>query len=60
MPQDLVADEKITWLDGQEVCVPMTVGGGGVLGIGLVTQADSASLQRGYGEFAAEAATVFS
>ena len=28
MPLDLVADEKITWLAGEEVVVPTTVGGG--------------------------------
>jgi hypothetical protein len=28
MPQDVVADEKITWLAGAEVVVPTTVGRG--------------------------------
>lgn len=59
MPTHLVADEKITWLDRAEVYVPTTVGGGCVLGISLVDNADSATLQQGYGEFAAEAAQVF-
>lgn len=59
MPEDLVADEKITWLAGAEVCVPMTVGGPCVLGVSLVKQADSASLKHGYGEFAAEAQAIF-
>jgi hypothetical protein len=59
MPQDLVADEKITWLAGREVVVPTTVGGGCVLGISLSEQSDSPSLQAAYGEFLSEAHAVF-
>jgi hypothetical protein len=59
LPQDVVADEKITWLAGEEVVVPTTVGGGCVLGISVAAQATSASLQAAYGEFKAEATAVF-
>jgi hypothetical protein len=59
MPQDLVADEKLTWLAGTEVVVPTTVGGGCVLGVSLTEQPDSASLQAAYGEFVTEARAVF-
>jgi hypothetical protein len=59
MPQDVVADEKITWLAGNEVVVPTTVGGGCVLGISLSEQSDSPSLQATYGEFVSEAHAVF-
>jgi hypothetical protein len=59
MPQDLVADEKITWLAGAEVVVPTTVGGGCVLGISVAAEADSESLKAAYGEFAVEAKEVF-
>ena len=59
MPQDLVADEKITWLAGTEVVVPTTVGGGCVLGISLTEQTASASLQAAYGEFVTEARAIF-
>ena len=59
MPQDLVADEKITWMAGDEVVVPTTVGGGCVLGISVATQATSAELQKTYGEFKAEATAIF-
>lgn len=59
MPQDLVADEKITWLAGTEVVVPTTVGGGCVLGISLTKQPDSESLKDAYGEFVTEASVVF-
>lgn len=58
MPDHLVADEKITWLDKAEVCVPTTVGGGCVLGISLAENADGTALQQAYGEFAQEAAQV--
>jgi hypothetical protein len=59
MPPDVVADEKITWLAGEEVVVPTTVGGGCVLGISVAEQATSARLQEAYGEFKAEATAVF-
>ena len=59
MPQDLVADEKITWLAGAEVVVPTTVGGGCVLGVTVAEQATSAALQTAYGEFKTEVTTVF-
>ena len=59
MPLDLVADEKITWLAGEEVVVPTTVGGGCVLGISVAAQATSAGLQDAYGEFKTEATAVF-
>src|SRR4029077_9964192 len=45
MPQDLVPDEKITWLAGTEVVVPTTVGGGCVLGITVAEQATILALQ---------------
>ena len=59
MPQDVVADEKITWVGGKEVVVPTTVGGGCVLGISVAPQETSESLQAAYGEFKTEATPVF-
>lgn len=59
MPEHLIADEKITWLDKQEVCVPTTVGGGCILGISVAENEDSAALQKAYGEFAEEADQTF-
>lgn len=59
MPQDLVADEKITGLAGKEVVVPTTVGGGCVLGSSIAAQATSVRLQEAYGELKAEATAVF-
>jgi len=52
VPTDLVADEKVTWVAGQEVDVPTTVGGGCCLGVSVVAAADTAALETGYGEFA--------
>jgi hypothetical protein len=59
MPQDVVADEKITWLAGEEVVVPTTVGGGCVLGINVAQEATSAGLEDAYREFVTEAQAVF-
>ena len=59
MPQDVVADEKITWRAGAEVVVPTTAGGGCVLGISVAEAADTDKLAAAYGEFAAEAQAVF-
>ena len=59
MPEDLVADEKITWVKGQEVAVPTTVAEGCFLGVSVVVKDDSEGLEAGYGEFADEAREVF-
>jgi len=55
VPTDLVADEKVTWVAGQEVYVPITVGGGCFLGVSVVAAADTAALATGYSECAREA-----
>ncbi len=55
VPTDLVADEKVTWVAGQEVYVPTTVGGGCFLGVSVVAAVDTPTLEAGYGEFAREA-----
>lgn len=59
MPRDVVADEKITWLGGEEILVPTTVGGGCTLGISVAAEATSDSLEAAYGEFVTEAQAVF-
>ena len=59
MPKDLVADEKITWVKGEEVAVPTTVAEGCFLGVSVVVHDDSEGLEAGYGEFADEARKVF-
>lgn len=55
IPTNLVADEKVTWVAGQEVYVPTTVGEGCFLGVSVVTAADTTTLEAGYGEFVREA-----
>jgi hypothetical protein len=49
VPTALVADEQVTWVAGQEVDVPTTVGGGCVLGVSVVAAAATAALETGYG-----------
>lgn len=58
MPQDLIADEKITWIKGREVAVATTVGVGCFLGVAVVEKDDTEGLLAGYGEFASEARCV--
>ena len=58
LPAHLVADEKVTWLGGQEVCVTTTVGAGCVLGAGVASAVTAAALQVAYGEFQTEAQTL--
>jgi hypothetical protein len=54
-PTALVADEQVTWVAGQEVSIPTTVGGGCCLGGSVVAAADTAALETGDGECAQEA-----
>lgn len=55
LPLHLVADEKVTWLDGQEVYVTTTAAQGCFLGVGLATQTTAESLRAGYDQFKQEA-----
>ena len=59
MPRHLIVDEKITWVDGQEVSVPTTASGGCFLGITVSERDNTEGLQVAYGEFASEAKAVF-
>lgn len=58
-PQEVVADEQITWLAGQAVVVPTTGGGDWVLGISVAPEATGESVKEAYREFVAAAPTVF-
>lgn len=55
IPTNLVADEQVTWVAGQAVDVPTTVGAGCFLGVSVVVAADTPTLEAGYGECAREA-----
>jgi hypothetical protein len=51
LPKHLLADEKITWLNGEEVEVAVTVGEDCVLGAALALQPDIAQLFLAYATF---------
>ena len=55
LPKHLLADEKITWLNGEEVVVATTVGDNCILGVSVALEADSASLTEAYQHFKDEA-----
>jgi len=55
LPAHLVADEKHTWRKGNKVFIPTTAAAGCLLGVGVVTDASSATLKKGYATFATEA-----
>ena len=54
VPTDLVADEKVTWVAGQEVYGPTTVGDRYFPGVSVVAAAEMAVLETDYVEFALE------
>jgi len=55
LPAQLVADEKVTWLNGAEVLVATTVSEGCFLGAALARDESAAALTQAYGEFKQEA-----
>ena len=58
LPQDLVADEKHSWLQGQRVYIATTAGRDCILGASVAKSASQPDLQPAYGVFAHEAHTV--
>ena len=58
LPVHLLADEKHTWLLGEEQFVATTVGQGCFLGAEVVAAASTEALQSGYGVFLREAQEV--
>ncbi len=59
LPEDLVADEKHTHLNGQKAYVATTVAKECVLGASIVISASTQSLIRGYRQFKNEALALF-
>jgi hypothetical protein len=55
LPLHLLADEKITWLNGEKVVVATTVGGDCVLGVSVALSADEENLTEAYQYFKEEA-----
>jgi hypothetical protein len=58
VPQDLVADEKHSWLKGQRVYIATTAGRDCILGASVAPSASQPGLKRAYGVFAQEAQTM--
>jgi len=58
LPQNLIADEKHTYLRAQKNYLASTVGSGCLLGASLCEEATTESLQKGYGVFVAECLEV--
>lgn len=55
LPQHLLADEKITWLNGEKVVVATTVGNDCILGAAVALGADVVNLTEAYQHFKDEA-----
>jgi len=58
LPLHLLADEKITWLNGEKVVVATTVGEDCVLGASVALSPDEENLTEAYRHFKEEAQTV--
>jgi hypothetical protein len=48
LPKHLLADEKVTWLNGEEVVIATTVGGDCVLGASVALGIDTSNLTEAY------------
>ena len=55
LPKHLLADEKVTWLNGEEVVIATTVGADCVLGASVALGIDTANLTEAYQHFKDEA-----
>lgn len=51
LPKHLLADEKVTWLNGEEVVVATTVGEDCVLGVSVALGIDTPNLEEAYQHF---------
>jgi hypothetical protein len=58
LPQDLVADEKHSWLKGERVYIATTAAKDCILGASVAQSASQTDLEKAYGVFASEAQTV--
>ncbi len=58
LPQDLVADEKHSWLQGERVYIATTAAKDCILGASVAQSASQTALEKAYGVFASEAQTV--
>lgn len=58
LPKHLLADEKITWLNGEKVAVATTVGDDCVLGASIALKPDAENLTKAYRHFKDEAQAI--
>jgi len=58
LPQELVADEKHSWLKGQRVYIATTAAKDCILGASVAQSASQSNLEKAYGVFASEAQAV--
>jgi hypothetical protein len=58
LPQDLVADEQHSRLDGEKIYIATTAGEGCILGASVADSASEAALRQAYGVFAEKARAV--
>jgi hypothetical protein len=58
LPQDVLADEKHTWLNGEAVYVATTVAADCILGAAVAVHADEADLTAAYQQFKTEAQMI--
>ena len=58
IPKDIVADEKVTWINGNEINIATTAGGECVLGVAICTDRSEKGLEESYGVFKDEAHNV--
>ncbi|HEY5747443.1 MAG TPA: hypothetical protein VIU12_15295 [Chryseolinea sp.] len=58
LPQDLVADEKHSWLKGQRIYIATTAANDCILGASVAPSASQIDLEKAYGVFASEAQAV--
>jgi len=55
LPQDLVADEKHSWLKGERIYISTTAAKEGILGASVAQSTSQTDLEKAYGVFAKEA-----
>lgn len=55
LPEDLIADEKHSWENGDNIYIATTVAQGCVLGVSVASDADARSLTQAYSQFKTEA-----
>jgi hypothetical protein len=58
IPENIAADEKVTWFNGEEVNIAVTTGGDCVLGAAVCVERSAETLEEGYEVFKEEALNI--